>query len=97
MSLEHSPARSTDATVQSGALDYPEADLSFWNSLINEKAAATFLGVSDRFLQGRRQKGGGPKYISISARCVRYRRLDLRMWSEGLVKTSTSDSGTAAT
>ena len=95
MSVEHSLARGTDATVHSGVLDSPEADLSFWNSLIDEKVAAAFLGMSDRFMQDRRQKGGGPKYIAISCRCVRYRRRDLRAWSEALLKTSTSDSGMA--
>ena len=96
MSLEHSPARAQDAAVQGGAPDFPEADLAYWNALIDEKAAGDFLGVTDRFMQSRRQQGGGPKYISISSRCIRYRRIDLRAWSEARLKSSTSDPGAAA-
>ncbi len=94
MSLEHSPAKATDAIAQGG--DSVEADLAYWNVLIDERSAASFLGMTDRFMQSRRQQGGGPRYISISARCIRYRRIDLRAWSEARLKTSTSDHGTAA-
>ena len=96
MSLEHSPARATDTAGQGGAFDPPENNLAYWNSLIDERTAAAFLGMTDRFMQSRRQQGGGPKYISISSRCVRYRRIDLRAWSEALLKTCTSDPGQAA-
>ena len=91
MSLEHSPARAQDAAIQGGAPDLPEADLAYWNALIDEKAAADFLGVKDRFMQQRRQQGGGCRYIVISSRCIRYRRIDLRAWSEARLRTSTSD------
>ena len=94
MSPEHSPAKATDTAVQGGAL--AEGDPTYWNALIDEKAAADFLGVTDRFMQTRRQQGGGPRYIVISSRCIRYRRTDLRAWSEARLRTSTSDPGQAA-
>ncbi len=93
MSLENSPASGADAAIQGGTPDLPEADLDYWNALIDEREAASFLGMTPRFMQDRRQKGGGAKYVSISRRCVRYRRSDLRAWSEGLLKRSTSDTG----
>ena len=96
MSLEHSPARDAGAAAQGGAATLPEADLGYWNGLIDERSAASFLGMTDRFMQSRRQQGGGPRYISISARCIRYRRIDLRAWSEARLKSSTSDPGAAA-
>ena len=96
MSHEHSPARVGDEAGQGGILDSSETDLAFWNALIDSKMAGEFLGLSDRFMQDRRQLGGGPKYIVVSARCVRYRRCDLRAWSEARFKTSTSDVGVAA-
>ena len=96
MSPEHSPASGMGAAIQDGAHAPPEADLAYWNALIDEKAAGDFLGVTDRFMQSRRQQGGGPKYISISSRCIRYRRIDLRAWSEARLKSSTSDPGAAA-
>ena len=69
-----------------GAQDY-------WHALVDEKEAGRFLGLTDRTLQSYRQRGGGPKYISISSRCLRYRRIDLKAWADARIRTSTSDSG----
>lgn len=68
----------------------------YWFALINEKIAGAFLGLTDRTMQGYRQKGGGPKFIFLSSRCLRYRRSDLRSWAEARMRTSTSDPGKAA-
>jgi hypothetical protein len=51
-------------------------------ALINERAAASFLNVTPRFLQNRRTNGGGPPYVRISHRCVRYRKVDLILFAE---------------
>ncbi len=72
-----------------------EAD--FWYGLVDEKAAAKFLNLSVRCLQGFRYKGGGPRFVRVSSRCVKYRRVDCREWSETKLRTSTSDSGAPAT
>ncbi len=96
MSLEHSPARATDAAVQGFAPGLPEEDLAYWNALIDERAAGDHIGLTDRTMQKFRQQGGGPRYVLISARCVRYRRADLRAWADARVRTSTSDPGQAA-
>ena len=66
-----------------------EAD--FWYGLINETAAAEFLNLSVRSLQGYRYKGGGPRFVRISSRCVKYRRIDGREWAEARLCSSTSD------
>ena len=68
-----------------------EGDASFWHGLIDEKVAADFLGMTDRFMQNRRQQGGGPPYVLISSRCVRYTRRRLKVWADERVRTSTSD------
>ena len=73
-----------------------ENDPAFWQSLINEAEAARFLGFSVRHVQGLRYRGGGPAFIKISSRCVRYRRADLRQWAEARLRTSTSDVGSEA-
>ncbi len=88
MSLEHAPSRS-GAIV----LEQPEVDAGFWYSHIDEEAAATFLDLSVRSMQGYRYKGGGPKFVRLSSRCVKYRRIDCRKWSEARLRTSTSDLG----
>ena len=79
MSLENIQARGADAAIQGGAPDLPETDLAYWNALIDEKAAGDFLGLTARTMQTMRQRGGGCHYIAISARCFRYRRIDLRV------------------
>jgi len=66
----------------------------YWHQLIGEQAAGAFLNLTTRTLQGWRYKGGGPQYIRVSARCIRYRRADLREWAEARLRSSTSDQGT---
>ena len=58
--------------------ELPEAyDRDYLDSLLNEREAAKFLGYSTRALQNWRTRGGGPSYVKISVRSVRYRRRDL--------------------
>jgi len=59
--------------------------------LITETEAADFLGVTRRALQQWRLNGSGPKYVKISQRCVRYRRIELIKWSEERLRSSTSE------
>lgn len=61
--------------------------------LLTEKEAAERIGFSPRFLQERRWKGAGPRFVRVSARAVRYRPEDLEAWAESLLRTSTSDDG----
>ncbi len=61
--------------------------------LLTRKQAAEYLNCSQRFLEMRAIRGGGPIYIKCSARCVRYRLIDLEQWVQDRVRSSTSDSG----
>ncbi len=72
------------------------ASPDFWFQLIDETAAAEFLDLTPRSMQAMRQRGGGPRFIRISARCIRYRRIDLKAWADALMRSSTSDQGEAA-
>ena len=74
----------------------PEADIGYWYELIGEGLAADFLDLSVRSMQGYRYRGGGPSFVRLSCRCVKYRRIDLREWIETRLRSSTSDSGKAA-
>lgn len=60
------------------------------DALLSELAAAALLGISTRTLQAWRQRGGGPMFVRISSRCVRYRKRDLVAWSEARLKSNTS-------
>lgn len=91
MSLEHSPVRSGAAAASNGGAD--TVDLNYWNSLIDERAAGAFLDVTHRTMQLMRQRGGGPRFVRLSSRCVKYRRVDLRRWADERLRTSTSDTG----
>ena len=82
MSPEHFPAHA-DSNPATGGPDY-------WNSLIPEKPAADFLNVTPRALQKWRQRGGGPEYIQISSRCIRYTRLMLKVFADARRRCSTS-------
>ena len=65
--------------------DHPE-------SLFTEPQAARFLNFTPRCLQAWRQRGGGPKFIRISSRAIRYRKSDLDDWIDEKIKSSTSET-----
>lgn len=67
-------------------------DPDYLDRLINENEAASFIGYTIRALQGWRVKGGGPKFVKVSARSIRYRRRDLIEWAEDRLKASTSEA-----
>ena len=91
MSLEHSPAR-----IGHNGGPSLEDDPEFWHSLIDERAAADFLGLEPRTLQNWRQSGIGPEYIRISSRCVRYTRGRCKVFADDRARRSTSDPGNGA-
>ncbi len=62
--------------------------------LLRQEQAALMLGLTPRCLENWRHRGGGPSYVRVSARCIRYRRSDLHEWIEARLRTSTSDYGT---
>ncbi len=69
-----------------------ERSAEYYDSMIDEKRAANFLGYSVRALQNWRVRGGGPDFAKISARSIRYRRRDLIAWVEARIVSSTSQA-----
>ena len=68
------------------------ADLDYWFELIAQPEAAKFRGVTERKMERDRQTGDGPKFVRLSARCIRYRRIDLRADAEKRMVRSTAES-----
>ena len=60
--------------------------------LLTQEEAAQLLSVKSRTLEGWRMRGGGPKFVRLSARCVRYRPSDLQAWVQERIAASTSDA-----
>jgi predicted DNA-binding transcriptional regulator AlpA len=60
--------------------------------LITEHEAAAFVGYTIRALQNWRVRGGGPKFVRVSSRSVRYRPRELIEWAESRLRASTSDT-----
>jgi predicted DNA-binding transcriptional regulator AlpA len=58
---------------------------------VTQAQVATYLDVKPRTLEDWRLKGGGPAFVRMSSRAVRYRREDLDRWIAGRVVTSTSE------
>lgn len=74
-------------------MNYPAQRLSEaddLDQLMNERAAADLLCYTVRALQNWRHRGGGPQFIKVSARSVRYRKRDLLAWVEARTVASTS-------
>jgi len=65
----------------------------YLESLITEKEAAVILGYTPRALQNWRVRGGGPRYVDVSSRSIRYRRRDLFDWVKTRLRTNTSERG----
>ena len=63
--------------------------------LVNETQAARAYQLTPRCLQAWRANGGGPRFVRVSKRCVRYRISDLEEWAADRLRTSTSDEGPA--
>ncbi len=77
-------------------LDTPTADCGsrdpeYLDQLLNENDAASFLGYSVRALQNWRVRGGGPSFVKVSARSIRYRRRDLIAWADERLVANTSE------
>lgn len=67
------------------------ADPDYLDRLIPETKAADFLGYTIRALQNWRVRGGGPLFVRVSSRSIRYRRRDLIAWTESRLVRSTSE------
>ncbi len=65
-------------------------DSDHLDRLINENEAAAFLCYSVRALQNWRVRGGGPEFIKVSKRSIRYSRRDLQNWIDTRKISSTS-------
>lgn len=65
------------------------SDPDYADRLIGEMEAASYLGYTVRALQNWRVRGGGPRYIRVSRRSIRYRRRDLREWADGRLEEHT--------
>lgn len=70
-------------------------DPDYLDRFMDEHKAAEFMGYTIRALQNWRLRGGGPKFIKVSGRSIRYRRRDLIQWGESLLVSSTSESAFA--
>jgi hypothetical protein len=62
-----------------------------WDSMVNTPVAARFLGVKPRCLEQYRIKGGGPVFVRLSSRCVRYRIRDLQTYIHERLQNSTAE------
>ena len=61
------------------------------DSLVDEKAAADMLCYTVRAHQNWRHRGGGPCFVRVSGRSVRYRRRDLLAWIDQRTVGSTAE------
>ena len=74
--------------------DSSNATVQTEETFLRTTAAAKFLGVSPRYLESLRVKGGGPVFYRLgNRRCVRYKFEDLADWAEEGRSLSTSDQG----
>jgi predicted DNA-binding transcriptional regulator AlpA len=63
------------------------------NPLLTPAEASEQLGLSTAALAQLRYTGGGPCFIKLTAKAVRYRQCDLDEWIATKARTSTRDYG----
>jgi predicted DNA-binding transcriptional regulator AlpA len=63
----------------------------YLDQLLREPEAADMLGISFRTLQNWRVRGGGPQYVKVSGKSVRYRRRDLIDHIDANTRANTSE------
>lgn len=63
------------------------------DALLHTAEAGFLLGLSARTLEALRLRGGGPPYIAVTPKAIRYRRQDLERWIAERRRVSTSDAG----
>jgi hypothetical protein len=59
--------------------------------LIDTKEAARLLDVSPGYLEHARVRGGGPPFVVVSRRRIRYRPEALAAWIAARERSSTAD------
>ncbi|MGB3687796.1 MAG: helix-turn-helix domain-containing protein [Jannaschia helgolandensis] len=62
------------------------------SALVDEREAASILCYSVRALQNWRHRGGGPDFVKVSSRSIRYRRADLDKWNAARTVSNTSQT-----
>lgn len=60
------------------------------NQLMKTEEAGRYLGLSSSLLNKLRLTGGGPQFVRLAGRAIRYRRADLDAWIDASVAASTS-------
>jgi hypothetical protein len=66
------------------------------DALLCTVEAAFMLGLSPRTLEAFRLRGGGPPYVALTRKAIRYKRRDLDAWIESRRRVGTSDPGLSA-
>jgi predicted DNA-binding transcriptional regulator AlpA len=61
------------------------------DDLLTTAQAAEWLGVSQQWLETRRSRGGGPPFVRLSPRVVRYPRSETRSWLNQRAHARTAD------
>lgn len=63
-----------------------QSEAEFLVKQVGSDKAANLLDISERTLEKWRREGGGPKFIRISHKLVRYRICDLREFQESRLR-----------
>ena len=78
----------TDTATKTPSREDPD----YLDRLMDEREAAGLLCYSVRALQNWRVRGGGPRFVKVSGRSIRYRRRDLIDWIEARLRSNTSEA-----
>ena len=90
MALKHPCTYPNVTNMEAQMTPTPYSD----EQLLTETDAAKLLSISPRTLRNWRVLGGGPHYVKVSGRCVRYCYADLTTFIKQRRQSSTSTPAT---
>lgn len=65
------------------------------DTLLTPAQAGAQVGLTPGALAQLRYTGGGPRFVKLTAKAVRYRQVDLDAWVADKLRVDTRDRGTA--
>ncbi|TWB75513.1 hypothetical protein FBZ87_104621 [Nitrospirillum amazonense] len=60
--------------------------------LLTPEEAGQLMGVAAQTLAHWRNRGCGPRYLTLTARCIRYDEAVLRAWLDSRIRASTAEN-----
>lgn len=74
------------------SVESPVAPPEHFTGYLSPESAGRFLSISVKELERLRREGGGPLFVKLGRRTVRYAVIDLRTWADQFKYANTAEA-----